>query len=100
MLNLYLRHGRKDPAENLDDWGPDGATIKNVVGIHQTYGNGANVFFTDQAAAQEAKRLTGWEEWDGHALTMKWCADMVEVTKDGNTMFFGDWGLIAASPTN
>jgi len=94
-MELYIHHGRKSPDEKLDNWGPEGPRLKGVKGIHQTYGNPANVFFDDAAAQQEAKRLTGWEEWDENALTMRWSEDYVLIKgPDGVEMFYGDWGLM------
>lgn len=101
-MDLYIHHGRKSPDEKLDNWGPQGPRLKGVKGIHQTYGNPANVFFVDAAAKEEAKRLTGWEEWDDNALTMRWgpgpapTANELVVCKgpDGVEMFYGDWGLM------
>jgi hypothetical protein len=93
-MDLYLQHGRKTPDERLEDWGSEGPRLKGVAGIHQTYGNAANVHFTDRAAMLEAQRLTGWEEWDDNALTMKWHEDMVLCVCDGVASYYGDWGLM------
>lgn len=93
-FDLYLHHGRKTPDEELEDWGPEGPRLKDVIGIHQTYGNAANVFFKDAPAKQAAQQLTGWEEWEPNALTMRWQDDMVAVKTDTSTMYFGDWGII------
>lgn len=95
MLKLYLHHGRKTPNEKLEDWGPDGPVLKNVVGVHQTYGNGPNIYFANRQAMLAAQELTGWTEWDDNALIMKWEGDLVEVKEfSGSPMFYADWGLI------
>jgi hypothetical protein len=96
-FDLYLHHGRKTIDESLDDWGPNGPTLHNVIGIHQTYGAGPNVYFTDKPSADKAHALTAWEEWDDNALTMKWQDGLVVVTQESTTMLYGDWGLIAPS---
>lgn len=96
-MELYLHHGRKTVDESLDDWGPNGPTLKGVKGIHQTYGNGPNVFFKSRNYMILAKALTGWEEWDDNALTMRWAPNnegLVEVRDGSNTIFYGDWGII------
>lgn len=94
-MELYLHHGRKTPGEALEDWGPSGPRLVGVIGIHQTYGNAANVFFVDGAACEAAHKMTGWETWDENALTMRWEEDCVVVIgADGVKMFYGDWGLM------
>lgn len=94
-MELYLHHGRKTPDEQLDDWGPNGPRLAGVKGIHQTYGNAANVHFDDQPAADEARRLTGWDAFDASALTMRWQEELVHVKgPDGTVMLYGDWGIM------
>ncbi len=39
MVYLYLFHGRKDPAEELHDWGTEGPCFGPFEGIQITYGN-------------------------------------------------------------
>jgi hypothetical protein len=98
MFNLYLKHGRITADESLQDWGPDGPTLENVKGIHQTYGNAANVFFKDRASMLAAQTKTRWSEWDDNALTMNWESDCVVVVgEDGIKMLYGDWGLILSA---
>lgn len=94
-MELYLSHGRKTPDESLEDWGPEGPRLQGVKGCHQTYGGPANIHFVDRASVVHAQRLTGWEEWDPTALTMRWSDDTVHVKgPDGVEMFYGDWGII------
>lgn len=94
-MELYLKHGRKNLLDEMNDWGPEGPRLQGVKGIHQTYGTPANVFFDTPAASQEAQRLTGWHRWEDDALTMVWKEDCIAVKgPDGDEMFFGDWGLI------
>jgi hypothetical protein len=93
-MDLYLHHGRATPDQKLDDWGPSGPRLLGVKGIHQTYGNPANVFFESAAACKEAQRLTGWATWDDNALTMAWRDDCVHVTGPEGEAFYGDWGLM------
>jgi hypothetical protein len=93
-MELYLSHGRKTPDEQLSDWGDNGPRLQGCIGLHQTYGHEANVYFTDNAAMLAAKALTGWEEWDDNALTMRWHEDMVHTQCNGVSMYYGDWGII------
>lgn len=112
MMEFYMTHGRTDPdggpqqlnhdtgeATYVDDWGFDGPRIKGVVGFHSTYGTEGywNLYFKSEMAAEVAKRITGWERWDDHALT-------VDFSPDGSLVrmwdrrwkryhYFGDWGL-------
>ncbi|RZN30502.1 hypothetical protein [Bradyrhizobium sp. Leo121] len=95
-FDLYLHHGRKSVDEDMNDWGSRGPVLKEVIGIHQTYGSPINVYFANRAAMLAAQQLTGWDIWDDRSLTMRWKDDLVEVISNGEAVFFGDWGLIAA----
>ena len=37
MVAIRLFHGRKDPKQNMDDWGDDGPVLGPFTGIHGTY---------------------------------------------------------------
>ena len=89
QVELYLKHGRNNPSEDLEEWGFDGPRLQNVIGTHQTYGTAIKVFFATEADARAAQGLTGWEVWDANSLTMKWKDDLVEA----GGKFYGDWGL-------
>jgi hypothetical protein len=89
MVELYLKHGRDDPAQDLDDWGFDGPRLQNCTGIHQTYGTPANIFFQTEQDRDAARALTGWEVWDQNGLTVRWQDDLVVA----NGKFYGDWGI-------
>lgn len=94
-MELYLHHGRAKPEQAMEEWGPSGPRLQGVKGIHQTYGNPVNVFFVSVAAKEEARRLTGWDPWDSHALTMRWEQDCVHVADaTGTAVLYGDWGLM------
>lgn len=96
MFELYLSHGRNDPAENLDDWGFEGPRLSGVVGIHETYRSTLRVIFASPAAADEAANATGWEKWDANELAMPFEDDLVRCGEGGAgaLVYFGDWGLI------
>ena len=94
-MELYLSHGRATPGEELTDHGPAGPRLQGVKGCHQTYDTPVNIHFVDRASCAEAKRLTGWENWDECSLTLRWHEDMIHVKgPDGVEMFYGDWGII------
>ncbi len=94
-MEIYLQHGRKSRYEQLNNWGPDGPTLKEVAGIHQIYGGTMNIFFKSHEAMSEAQRLTGWPEGDDdNTLKMQWHEDLVLIQPpDAPEMFFGDWGI-------
>lgn len=94
MFELYLKHGRSDPHEKLDDWGFEGPRLAGVIGVHQTYGNAINVFFKDRQHMLMAKSRTRWDEWDENALTMNWCGDLVYCCEGAVESYYGDWGII------
>jgi hypothetical protein len=88
-MKLKLIHGRKNPEENLEQWGYDASPILGVKYVHVTYMHHYLVGFKTREALRLAQAQTGWPEWDSEALLMKITDDMVE-TLEG---FFGDWEL-------
>lgn len=88
-MQMLLFHGRKDPDENLDDWGFDAPIIENVAALYVTYQDNFRVQFQTQEDAEIAHKLTGWDFWDHYTLLMTIHDDMIQ-TKDG---YFGDWSL-------
>ncbi|WP_044536845.1 hypothetical protein [Bradyrhizobium sp. LTSP885] len=94
MFELYLSHGRTDPAESMDEMGFNGPRLQGVIGLHQTYSDIVRVVFRDVAAKVIAQGLTGWSEWDANQLSMQKHEDMIEITTaEGEKQYFGDWGL-------
>jgi hypothetical protein len=95
-MELYLHHGRDKPDQTMNDWGPNGPRLQGVVGIHQTYGNPANVFFESPQACETARLLTGWENFEDKALTMAWEDDLIRVLPPGApaAVYYGDWGIM------
>ena len=49
MLYLELYHGRKDPEQNMEDWGFDGPIIGPLEHMTFTYMNVIRVFFKNKA---------------------------------------------------
>ena len=88
-MKLKLIHGRKNPDEQLDDWGYDAIPILGVKYVHVTYMHHYLVGFKSWDAMKLAQAQTGWAEWDSECLVMTITDDMVE-TIEG---FFGDWEL-------
>jgi len=106
-LELYLIHGRDTAERELEDWGPDGPRLQGVIGLHQTYGNGARVVFASRAAKEAARELTGWESVDDDTLQMRWEDDLVAIAgvvaprhvfaegeEPAPVRLYGDWGLM------
>lgn len=100
MIDMLTFHGSYDSERHdMNDWGFNGPTIKDIEAIHSTYGNEV-IYFTSSEAAEIAHRETGWEFWDAHALEPQF-EDGLLVLKptDGSpTMYFGDWEYQFRSP--
>lgn len=80
MMYLKLFHGRKDPNQDMEDWGEDGAILGPLQYVHTTYGWDIKIEFLDG----EALNLSTAHEVDGVLHT-----DMVK----HNDMFYGDWSV-------
>lgn len=107
-MDFYMYHGRlKDhgratdlDGNEIDDWGFDGPRLHGVVGFHCTYGVYGfwNLWFATEADRATAQKLTGWDEWEDKALTVKFTKgnDMVCIWNQERSRheYFGDWGII------
>lgn len=115
-MDFYMHHGRTDPDGppqskvvsehgapeyyDIDAWGFEGPRLKGLIGFHYTYGVGGyfNLWFTDERAANEAAKMTGWDNWGNHALTVRFSDDnslvMIRDAATGRAEYFGDGGLI------
>ena len=93
MMNLYFQHGRRFPDQELKDWGENGPILPNCIGVHSIYGE-LCAYFASRFDMHVAQKLTGWERADDNALQMKFSKEFV-IAKfmDGETGYFGDWGL-------
>ena len=87
-LKLLFFHGRKDPGEQLEDWGFNGTSLEGITAVHFTYGHGV-VHFVDEAVAMSAQAITGWKYFDSCVLEITQVEDLIS-TKEG---YFGDWEL-------
>jgi len=82
----------------MDDWGFNGPDIEEIEAVHYTYGHG-NVFFENEAAAERARKLTGWKYFDQNALEMRFCDHLLEITNpEQGHCFFGDWEFQTRTP--
>ena len=94
MNTLHLYHGRFDPRQTMDDWGFEGPLLHGVKSIAVTYLNSLSVWFTSEAEAAAAKKITGWESCDVDGLWVETHEDMVVTTDpDGTKKYYGDWSL-------
>ena len=76
-LYLHLYHGRKDPAEDLDDWGSEGPTFGPYASIQITYGAHIKMHEAD-----------GFDD-------LRWCEDLVYY--DG--IYYGDLSITTEPPS-
>lgn len=100
MFDLYLHHGRHDPAQDMANWGFDGPRISGVTGTHWTYGTW-QIVFSSAAAAKAAQEETGWNIGnDDNMLEMPVHEDLAVATgKDEVRCYYGDWGLMLSHPS-
>lgn len=84
MLYLELYHGRKNPDQDLEDWGFDGPIIGPLEHMTFTYLNVIRVFFTKESIA----KACGFEGKDDNWITFE---DDLLVFQ-GN--YYGDFSLI------
>lgn len=84
---MMMIHGRKDPDEEMDDWGFNGPILEGVEYLVVTYNAHYRLGFVDAESCAKAKEVTGWDEWDQNQLLIEFHHDMVK-TKEG---YFGDW---------
>lgn len=96
-MKLDIYHGRKNPEEDLDDWGFHGPTLSGVKAVLVTYVSTFRVIFETPSYAAAAKAMTGWDYFDGEGgteLEMRFHEDLIHVSSghpwDG---YFGDWSL-------
>ena len=86
-MNLHLYNGRHHPDEELDDWGFEGPTLRNIKAVQWTYGE-LKVYFDREWDQQVARALTNWTTHGPTALAI--LTDEYIETKDG---FFGDFNI-------
>lgn len=92
-MRLTTMHGRRDPNQDMEDWGFDGPIIDGIIAVHSTYGS-KNVFFATNEAAEKAHRVTGWPFFDNNALEMRFQDGMLLLTPaDASAAWYGDWEL-------
>jgi len=80
MIYLYLFHGRKNPDEQMDDWGEDGPTLGPLQYVHTTYRDDIKVLAAGAADSVVLSTVGDCLYYDG--------------------MYYGDWSVYEAdSPT-
>jgi len=89
---MLLIHGRKNPDDEMNDWGFDGPVLEGVEYLVVTYNTHYRLGFRDAEAMKRAKDLTGWEEWDDDQLLIQFHDDLVKTSGLGeDTHYYGDW---------
>ncbi|BCJ91822.1 hypothetical protein IZ6_25570 [Terrihabitans soli] len=96
-MNLTLYHGRRNPSDDLHDWGFQGPVLQNVKSVHYTYITHILVTFTDPLTAEIYRAKFGLEAWDSNVLKLPVHEDLVFLPRfeDGNPAYFGDFFLAA-----
>ena len=96
-LAITLSHGRKDPNEDMEDWGFNGPVLPGVDSLHIVYLTQITVAFANADLARYARDKTGWDWWDEtiHCLQIRTHKDMIQ-THEG---YFGDWTIALSDPT-
>ncbi|AOH85601.1 hypothetical protein AWL63_18330 [Sphingomonas panacis] len=104
QLYLRLYHGRRDPAEQLEDWGSEGPIIGPLAFVQTTYM--CDVKF---AAAPEVMDrffptvMAGWRERGLSNADGPLCDWQFSVTSDlidYDGVYYGDWTVFLANPTD
>lgn len=101
---LYLRlfHGRRDPAENLEERGSDGPIIGPLAFVHTTYM--CDVKFACPPAVMERFFPAIMADWrmrklsSVHAPLCDWQFDIVEDLIFYEGVYYGDWTVFIADP--
>lgn len=92
-MELRLIHGRKDPKEEMQDWGFNGDPIDGVLYVHGTYLTTFTIGFRSTTAAREAHEKTGWKMLDELTLEISIREDMIEA----GGSYYGDYELVDES---
>lgn len=100
-IELYMMHGRHDPAQNMDEWGFNGPRLAGFAGFHDTYNGHKRVKFATREDFDAAIAATGWPVWDEGELMleMQVADDLVETQEDGRACYYGDWGVFMEPAT-
>ena len=101
---LYVRlfHGRRDPAENLEDRGTDGPVIGPLEFVHTTYmcdvkfaatPDVMDRFFPAVMADWRARKVSNF-----HGPLCDWQFNIVDDLIEYDGVFYGDWTVFLADP--
>jgi len=91
-LSLLLFHGRKNPEQDMDDWGFDAPLIRGITSMSCTYGH-IRFHFIDEAATDAAIAQTGWRRFDHNCLEATMIADLVTTKVAEDVSYYGDYHL-------
>lgn len=97
-MEIRLAHGRTDPAEELDEWGDQGPTLRHVDSVQLMYRDTYTVKFLTNDATAEAQRLTGWTMWDIQTLEMCRHGDLIEAHGPNQApIYYADFLILSRS---
>lgn len=92
-MKMYIFHGRSNPKQKMEDWGFDGPTLEDVIGVKTTYLNHIIITFANIEAFNKALVATGWEIWDQGGLALVATVHKDLLVAPGG--YYGDWSLEA-----
>ncbi len=102
-LYLHLFHGRRDPSDNLDEWGIEGPTIGPLASLHVTFM--CDISFATAPEVMERYFPAVIADWQARGLAnadgplCEWNFPIVDdlVAYDG--VYYGDWAVFLADPS-
>ncbi|HET6525036.1 hypothetical protein [Sphingopyxis sp.] len=101
-LYLHLYHGRKDPHENLEDWGSEGPVIGPLAYLHTTYM--CDVKFAAAPDVMECFFPAVMTEWRARGLSnvagplCDWRLTVFNDYIEYDGIYYGDWTVFVATP--
>ena len=102
-LYLHLYHGRKDPDENLEDWGSEGPVIGPLAYVHTTYM--CDVKFAAAPDVMDRFFPAVMAEWCARGLSnvagplCDWRLTIFDDYVEYDGIYYGDWTVFAATPS-
>ncbi len=104
QLYLHLYHGRKDPDENLEDWGSDGPVIGPLAYVHTTYM--CDVKFAATPEVMDRYFPAVMSDWRGaRGLSnvvgplCDWRLTIFNDYVEHDGVYYGDWTVFTATPS-
>ncbi|MBA4751445.1 MAG: hypothetical protein H2055_04345 [Sphingopyxis sp.] len=102
QLYLHLYHGRKDPDENLEDWGSEGPVIGPLAYVHTTYM--CDVKFAAAPEVMDRFFPAVMADWRARGLSnvagplCDWRLTIFNDYVEHDGIYYGDWTVFAATP--